>query len=50
VGIVGRSSRPREVHAHLVMVSSEIDDLPGELGAIVHKHGRRRATLAHGAI
>ena len=34
VRIVGRSSRPREVHAHLVMVSPEIDDLPGELGAI----------------
>ncbi len=35
---VGRSSRPREIHAHLVMVSSEIDDLSGELGAIVHEH------------
>ena len=39
VRIVGRSSRSREIHAHLVMVGPEIDDLSGEFGAIIHKHG-----------
>jgi hypothetical protein len=32
------------------MVSPEIDDLSGELGAIVHKHGRWRATLGKHAV
>ena len=39
VRIVGRGSQPREIHAHLVMVRPEIDDLPGALGTLAHREG-----------